>query len=308
MRIVVALGGNALLKRGEPLTASNQRANVKMAAEALAPLCLKHQVIISHGNGPQVGLLALQEGDFPLDVLGAQTEGMIGYMIEQELGNILPFEQPFASILTMVEVYKDDPAFQNPSKPIGPFYSEIEAKKMAEEKNWVMRQEGTKWRRVVPSPIPQRIFQMRPIKWLLEKGTIVICTGGGGIPTVYTDDHKLTGAEVVIDKDYASALLAKELDADLYIMATDADAVYAEWGTPNAHALGQITYQDIKNDVFNSGSMGPKVISACWFAEKTGKKAAIGSLTDLEKIVTEEKGTIITPGKIKVNEVFGLPV
>ncbi len=308
MRIVVALGGNALLRRGEPLTAINQRANVKLAAEALAPLCRKHQVIISHGNGPQVGLLALQEEDFPLDVLGAQTEGMIGYMIEQELGNILPFEQPFASILTMVEVYKDDPAFLNPSKPIGPIYNEAQAKKLMLEKKWVMKLDGKAWRRVVPSPIPQRIFQMRPIKWLLEKGTIVICTGGGGIPTVYTEDHKLIGAEVVIDKDYASALLAKELEADLYIMATDADAVYSQWGTPNARELRHITYQDVKNEDFASGSMGPKVISACWFAEKTGKKAAIGALIDLDKIVLEEKGTTISPGSIKVKEVFGYPV
>jgi carbamate kinase len=308
MRIVVALGGNALLRRGEPLTAKNQRINVRLAAEALAPLCRKHQVIISHGNGPQVGLLAMQEEDFPLDVLGAQTEGMIGYMIEQELGNILPFEQPFASILTMVEVYKDDPAFLNPTKPIGPVYKEKEAKRLAKEKKWTMKKEGKVWRRVVPSPIPQRIFQMRPIKWLLEKGTIVICTGGGGIPTVYTDDRKLIGAEVVIDKDYASALLAIELEADLYIMATDADAVYSQWGTPNARVLRHISYQDVKNEDFASGSIKPKVISACWFAEKTGKKAAIGALADLEKIVSEEKGTIISPGSIKVKEVFGLPV
>ncbi len=308
MRIVVALGGNALLRRGEPLTAANQRKNVKLAAEALAPLCLKHQVIISHGNGPQVGLLAMQEEDFPLDVLGAQTEGMIGYMIEQELGNILPFEQPFASILTMVEVYKNDPAFQNPSKPIGPLYDEETAKKLIAEKKWTMKPDGNAWRRVVPSPIPQRIFQMRPIKWLLEKGTIVICTGGGGIPTVYTDDRKLVGAEVVIDKDYAGALLAKELEADMYIMATDADAVYKNWGTSEAIALTNVTYQDVKDEDFASGSMGPKVISACWFAEKTGKKAAIGSLVDLEQIVTGEKGTTFAPCPVKVNEVFGLPV
>ena len=240
MRVVIALGGNALLKKGEPLTAKNQRANIRKAAEALAPLARDHELVISHGNGPQVGLLALQaslysgENAFPLDVLGAQTEGMIGYMIEQELGNILPFEQPFASILTMVEVNKDDPAFQNPTKPIGPEFEEEEAKRMINEKKWVMHQDGNKWRRVVPSPIPQRIFQLRPIKWLLEKGTIVICTGGGGIPTMYNEEGKLTGVEVVIDKDYAGALLAKELNADFYIMATDSDAVYENWGTPKA--------------------------------------------------------------------------
>ena len=311
MRIVVALGGNALLKRGEPMTAKNQRANVRLAAEALAPVCRQHQVIISHGNGPQVGLLALQSSQysdtetFPLDVLGAQTEGMIGYLIEQELGNILPFEQPFASILTMVEVDRNDPAFLNPTKPIGPEFGEEDARRIMKEKQWVMRKEGDKWRRVVPSPIPRRIFQLRPIKWLLEKGTIVICTGGGGIPTMYNDDGKLYGVEVVIDKDYAGALLAKELDADLYIMATDSDAVYTDWGTSHARALRDITYRDVEHMQFATGSMGPKVISACWFAEKTGKKAAIGSLTDLGLIVDGTKGTIVSPCNEKVDEVFG---
>jgi carbamate kinase len=308
MRIVVALGGNALLKRGQPLTADNQRTNVRQAAEALAPLCKEHQVIISHGNGPQVGLLALQQEEYPLDVLGAQTEGMIGYMIEQELGNILPFEQPFASILTMVEVHKDDPAFKNPAKPIGPLYDKTEAARLQTEKQWIMKEEQDGWRRVVPSPMPQRIFQMRPIRWLLEKGTIVICTGGGGIPTVYTDDRLLIGAEVVIDKDYAGALLAKELEADLYIMATDADAVYLDWGTKMARALGRITYQDIKDENFASGSIGPKVKSACWFVESTGKRAAIGALPDIEKMVCGEKGTQFIKGNKIEKEIFGLPI
>ena len=311
MRVVIALGGNALLKKGEPLTAKNQRANIRKAAEALAPIAQNHELIISHGNGPQVGLLALQaslysgEDAFPLDVLGAQTEGMIGYMIEQELGNILPFEQPFASILTMVEVDKNDPAFQNPTKPIGPEFEEEEAIRLINEKKWVMYQEGNKWRRIVPSPIPQRIFQLRPIKWLLEKGTIVICTGGGGIPTMYNDEGKLTGVEVVIDKDYAGALLAKELNADFYIMATDSDAVYENWGTPQAKALRNVTYSDLKHYNFATGSMGPKVTSACWFAEKTKKKAAIGAITDLEEIITGKKGTLISPDSENHIEVFG---
>jgi carbamate kinase len=314
MRIVIALGGNALLKRGQPMTAENQRANVRIAAEALAPIAREHQLIISHGNGPQVGLLALQasyyneEEAYPLDVLGAQTEGMIGYLIEQELGNILPFEQPFASILTMVEVDINDPAFKDPTKPIGPVFEEEEAMKLVREKKWFMKKEGDKWRRVVPSPVPKRIFEMRPIKWLLERGTIVICTGGGGIPTVYNKEGKLGGAEVVIDKDYAGALLAKELEADMYIMATDADAVYTGWGTPGARALKDVTYEDLKNEDFDPGSMGPKIISACWFAETTGKKAAIGSLANLGKIVTGEKGTIISPCPEKAKEVFGRPI
>lgn len=296
------------------MTAENQRANVRIAAEALAPLARDHELVVSHGNGPQVGLLALQASDyneaeaFPLDILGAQTEGMIGYMIEQELGNLLPFEQPLASILTMVEVDRNDPAFKNPTKPIGPVFDEDEKERLVKEKKWIMKKEGNKWRRVVPSPVPRRIFQMRPIKWLLDKGTIVICTGGGGIPTVYDNEGNLGGAEVVIDKDHAGALLAKELNADMYIMATDADAVYVNWGTPDAKALANVTYKDLKNESFSSGSMLPKVISACWFAEKTGKKAAIGSLKDLEKIVTGEKGTIISPGQKKAGEVFGWQV
>jgi carbamate kinase len=191
MRIVVALGGNALLKRGEPMTAEVQRGNVKVAAQALAPVAKGNQLVITHGNGPQIGLLALQDAayepdqDFPLDVLGAQTEGMIGYMIEQELGNLLPFEVPFATLLTMVEVDGADPAFKNPTKFVGPVYDKPDADRIAAEKGWVFKQDGAKWRRVVPSPLPRRIFEHRPIKWLLDQGTIVICAGGGGIPTMY---------------------------------------------------------------------------------------------------------------------------
>ncbi len=240
MRIVVALGGNALLKRGEPMTAEAQRSNVIVAAKALAPLVKEHQLVISHGNGPQVGLLALQGAAYqeveayPLDVLGAQTEGMIGYMIEQELGNLLPFEVPFATILTMVEVDPNDPAFQNPTKFVGPVYDKSEADQLAAEKGWVVKQDGNKWRRVVASPLPKRIFEHRPIKWLLEKGTIVICAGGGGIPTMYdpAQARHLVGVEAVIDKDRATALLARELEADLFIMATDVKGVFLDWVNP----------------------------------------------------------------------------
>src|SRR5512143_2543629 len=227
MRIVVALGGNALLKRGEPMTHDVQRANIRVAAEALAPVAQKHQLVLAHGNGPQVGLLALQASaykevePYPLDVLGAQTQGMIGYMIEQELGNLLPYEVPFATLLTMIEVDENDPAFQNPTKFVGPVYEKEEADKLKAEKGWVFKQDGAKWRRVVASPLPKRIFEIRPIKWLLEQNTIVICAGGGGIPTMYLPDgtRTLVGVEAVIDKDLASELLARELDADLFIMA-----------------------------------------------------------------------------------------
>ncbi|MGH9317540.1 MAG: carbamate kinase, partial [Thermoanaerobaculia bacterium] len=186
MRIVVALGGNALLRRGEPMTAANQRANVRVAAEVLAPIAREHQLVIAHGNGPQVGLLALQASAYPeveaypLDVLGAETEGMIGYMIEQELGNLLPFEVPFATLLTMIEVDPKDPAFAKPDKPIGPVYIEAQARRLASERGWTVAADAAGFRRVVPSPQPKRIFEIRPIQWLLERGVIVICAGGGG--------------------------------------------------------------------------------------------------------------------------------
>jgi carbamate kinase len=301
MRIVVALGGNALLKRGEPMTAEVQRKNVKTAAQSLAPLAKQHQLVISHGNGPQVGLLALQQAaypqvaPYPLDVLGAQTEGMIGYMIEQELGNLLPFEVPFATILTMIEVDPNDTAFQNPTKFVGPVYDKEEADKLAAEKNWVVKPDGNKWRRVVPSPLPKRIFEIRPVKWLLEHNTVVICAGGGGIPTMYSPngDRTLAGVEAVIDKDLASELLARELDADLFVMATDVQGVFLDWGKPEQRLLSSATPAEVKQHNFAAGSMGPKVEAAVKFVEATGKRAAIGSLEDIEKIVQGEAGTNI---------------
>lgn len=304
MRIVVALGGNALLKRGEPMTADVQRANVKTAARSLAPVANQHQLVISHGNGPQVGLLALQQAaypqvaPYPLDVLGAQTEGMIGYMIEQELGNLLPFEVPFATLLTMIEVDPNDPAFQNPTKFVGPVYDKAEADALAAEKNWVVKADGNKWRRVVPSPLPKRIFEIRPVKWLLEHKTVVICAGGGGIPTMYLPDgtRTLVGVEAVIDKDLASELLAREVEADLFVMATDVNGVYLDFGKPEQRLISRITPSEIKEQKFAAGSMGPKVDAAVKFVEATGKRAAIGSLEEIEKIVQGEAGTNIVPG------------
>jgi carbamate kinase len=299
MRVVVALGGNALLRRGEPMTADVQRANVKIAAQALAPVARNHELVVSHGNGPQVGLLALQAHayaavePYPLDVLGAQTEGMIGYVLEQELGNLLPFEVPLATLLTMVEVDPADPAFGNPTKFVGPVYERADADRLQAEKGWVFKQDGAKWRRVVPSPLPKRIFEIRPIKWLLANRTIVICAGGGGIPTAYAADGSRTlgGIEAVIDKDLASELLARELDADLFVMATDVDGVYLDWGTASQRKLGRVTTAELKEHPFAAGSMGPKVAAAIQYAELTGKRAAIGSLQDIEGIVAGEKGT-----------------
>ena len=297
MRIVIALGGNALLRRGEEMTAENQRENIRIAAKVLAPIIEKHEVVISHGNGPQVGLLSLQSAaykeveEYPLDILGAQTQGMIGYMIEQELGNHLPVEIPIASILTMVEIDPEDPAFSNPTKPIGPIYDEKEARDLAKLKGWNIKQDGNYWRRVVPSPEPHRIFQLRPIHWLLEKGTVVICAGGGGIPTSYKDNGKLEGVEVVIDKDRASSLLAFEFEADLLIMATDTDGVYLDWGSDSEKIISKTTPEEISKYSFDKGSMGPKVEAACSFVERSGQRAVIGSLKNIEKMVSGISGT-----------------
>jgi len=304
MRIVIALGGNALLKRGEPMTADIQRINIRVAAQALSPLVHKHELVLSHGNGPQVGLLALQAAcytrvePYPLDVLDAQTEGMIGYMIEQELRNLLPQDVPFATILTMIEVDPADPAFTNPTKFVGPQYAKIDAERMIADKGWHFRQDGNTWRRVVPSPRPKRIFEIRPIRWLLEQGAIVICTGGGGIPVMYQPENgrHLIGVEAVIDKDFASGLLAQELKADLFIMATDVNGVYLDWGTPSARLIRETTPQELKRSVFPAGSMGPKVEAACTFVEETGKPAAIGALADIQAIVAGDAGTKVCTG------------
>ncbi len=301
MRIVVALGGNALLKRGEPMTAEVQRENVQAAARALAPLAADHELVLSHGNGPQVGLLALQAAcytavePYPLDVLDAQTEGMIGYLIEQELGNLLPFDVPFATLLTMIEVYPSDPAFQNPTKFVGPVYTKTDADRIAQERGWNFRQDGDAWRRVVPSPRPKRIFEIRPIRWLLGQGAVVICAGGGGIPVMYLPDRErtLAGVEAVIDKDFASALLARDTGADLFVMATDVQGVYLNWGMPDARLIRDITPGELKNHTFPAGSMGPKVEAACQFVEETGKRAAIGALGEIQAIVEGSAGTQI---------------
>jgi carbamate kinase len=297
MRIVIALGGNALLQRGQPMTAENQRANIRTAAERIAAVAPGNQIVIAHGNGPQVGLLALQDAayeavdPYPLDVLGAETEAMIGYVIEQELGNLLPFEQPFATLLTMIEVNPNDPAFDNPTKPIGPIYDKATAEQLAAEKGWSIAPDGEHFRRVVPSPRPQRIFEIRPIRTLVDQGVIVICAGGGGIPTMYDAEGKLHGVEAVIDKDLAASLLAEQLNADMLVIATDVDAVYTGWGTPEQAKLGAVTVAEVVGMNLPAGSMGPKVAAACQFAEKTGNEAVIGSLSDIDKIVAGNAGT-----------------
>jgi carbamate kinase len=304
VRIVVALGGNALLQRGQELTAENQRANARTACRALAPIARENELVLSHGNGPQVGLLALQGAaytpveTYPLDVLGAQTEGMLGYVLQQELGNELPYDRRIASLLTLVEVDENDPAFDDPTKPIGPVYHETEARRLADEKGWDFKADGDGFRRVVASPLPQRIFGLEPLEWLLEHGCVVICAGGGGIPVMHTDaevpaGRRLVGIEAVIDKDMASALLAADLHADALLILTDVDAVYSDWGTPRQRAIRRATPAALGASEFAAGSMGPKVRAACSFVEQTGGFAAIGSITDTEALLRGEAGTVI---------------
>lgn len=301
MRVLTALGGNALLRRGEPLTAEAQRANVRAAVGQLAPIALEHDLVVTHGNGPQIGMLAMEAAAFPgtggksLDVLGAKTDGWIGYVIEQELGNVLPFEKPLATVLTMVEIDPDDEAFENPRKPIGAVYTEAEARALADERGWVVAPDGDGWRRVVPSPRPLRVFQVRPIEWLLEHGTVVICAGGGGIPTMYAKDGTLVGADVVIDKDRASALLARQLDMDLLVLATDVEGVFVDWRGPDERMIGRTTPAELETLSLPPGSMGAKVDAARIFAAETGRPAVIGSLERLADLVRLEAGTVILP-------------
>jgi carbamate kinase len=308
MRIVIALGGNALLQRGQPLTAENQRANIRMAAERIARVVPGNEVVIAHGNGPQVGLLALQSAaylevaPYPLDVLGAQTEAMIGYVIEQELGNLLPFETPLATLLTMIEVDPQDPAFEHPTKPIGPVYDRWTAEKRAREDGWAIAPDGDGYRRVVASPEPRRIFELRPIRQLLELGTVVVCAGGGGIPTVYDAEGHLHGIEAVIDKDLASGLLAQQLEADLLVIATDVDGVYADWGTPEQRLLDRVGPDELEPMTLPAGSMGPKVRAACRFVRQSGHEAVIGALADIEDLVAGTGGTRVRPAVATARE------
>jgi len=301
MRIVVALGGNALQRRGEPMTVEGQRHNVAVACKSLAPVAEEHELVVSHGNGPQVGLLALQAAAYddvsayPFDVLGAQTEGMIGYLIEQELGNILPADKPLATMLTMTLVDVDDPAFEHPTKFVGPIYSAEVAHELAARRGWTVRQDGDSWRRVVPSPMPRRIVEIRPVEWLLAQGCVVICAGGGGIPTMFPSGARtLVGVEAVIDKDRASAVLAQDLHADLLVIATDVDAVYLDWGTPQQRAVAVAHPDALDPGLFPAGSMGPKVEAAAQFARASGRSAVIGSLDQLSSILAGIGGTRIS--------------
>lgn len=300
MLVVAALGGNALLKRGEPLTAEAQRGNVQRAARALATLVRAgHSLVVTHGNGPQVGLLALQgaaykpDEAYPLDVLGAETEGMIGYIIEQELENALDHDRAVATLLTQVLVDPDDPAFRKPTKFVGPVYDRAEAESRAEAAGWHIAQDGDKWRRVVPSPRPLEIPDMRVLKLLLDQGVVVICAGGGGIPVLRRQDGSMVGVEAVIDKDAASALLARELSAEALLLLTDVDAIYQDFGKDTARPLHQLTVAEARSLDMPAGSMGPKLAAACDFAD-AGGLSGIGRLEDALAILEGRAGTRIT--------------
>ena len=298
MRVVAALGGNALLRRGERADAQTQRRNVREAVKALAELAREHELVVTHGNGPQVGLLALQGESYaavdpyPLDVLGAESEGMIGYLLDQELVNELG-ARPVATLLTQVIVDAADPAFAAPTKFIGPVYDREAAERLARERGWAIAPDGPHWRRVVPSPDPRSVVELSTIELLLDAGVLVVCVGGGGIPVTVDVDGHLRGVEAVIDKDLAAALLAAGLGADALLMLTDVPAVETGWGTPDAHPLGTVSVSDMRSMDFAAGSMGPKVEAACRFAE-SGGTAGIGALADAAAILRGEAGTRVT--------------
>ena len=297
MRLVSPLGGNDLLTRGEPTLCENQRENVSLACRQIAKAYAGNELVVTHGNGPQVGLLALQNNAYkkvpmyPLDVIGAESVGMIGYMIQQELVNYVPKPATLATILTKTQVDPNDPAFEHPTKPVGPVYEKEEAEQLAKQHGWTIAPDNDKWRRVVPSPDPKRIWGLAPLKTLVENGHIVICCGGGGVPTYFDKNGRLVGAEAVIDKDLASSVLAASLDADLFIIATDVDGAYINWGKPDQKKIVQADPKSLREFGFAKGSMGPKVEAACRFVERTGKTAVIGALSEIEKILAGESGT-----------------
>jgi carbamate kinase len=299
VRVVVALGGNALLRRGQQADAATQRANIATAVAAIAELARDHQVVITHGNGPQIGLLALQSDalrdvtPYPLDVLGAESEGMIGYLLEQQLINALE-GRPVATLLTQVIVDADDPAFANPSKPIGPIYDQPTAQRLAAERGWSIAPDGEHYRRVVPSPEPRSIIELATLELLIDSGVLVVCVGGGGIPVILDQHQRLHGIEAVIDKDLSAALLATQLDADALLMLTDVPNVEVGWRTSHARPLTDVTADELRMLKFAAGSMAPKIEAACRFTDATRGIAAIGALADATALLRGERGTRIT--------------
>jgi carbamate kinase len=315
MRVVVALGGNALLRRGAPMTVAAQRAAIAGAAEPLARLAIGHELVVSHGNGPQVGLLALQAAsydqvsEYPFDVLDAQTGGMIGYLLESELSNHLGDSKPVAVLITRTLVDAQDPAFANPTKFVGPTYSVDEAGRVEQQHGWAVKADGEVFRRVVASPAPQRILELAPIRWILGHGGVVVCAGGGGVPTTRDANGNYVGVEAVVDKDLASAVLARDLHADTLIIATDVDGVYLDWGTPESRRVRHTHPDALEPRDFAAGSMGPKVAAAVQFAQETGGRAVIGSLDDLDGLLSGTSGTAISTSHsgLRVDERDAVP-
>lgn len=298
MLVVVALGGNALLRRGQPLDVGVQRTNIRVAAEAIAEIAKDHQVVLTHGNGPQVGLIALQNAaytqvpSYPFDVMGAESEGMIGYLLEQELGRHLP-EGTLATLLTQVVVDRDDPAFDRPTKPVGPVYEATDAHRLAEERGWTIAPDGKGWRRVVPSPEPKQIVEISTIRLLVGNGVTVTCAGGGGIPVVRSEGLGLMGVEAVIDKDKAAALLATSVGADALLLLTDVRGVFEYWGTDNERLFRDVSPSVLRSLTLAEGSMGPKVEAACRFVEANDGYAAIGSLAEAAQVLRGDAGTTV---------------
>jgi carbamate kinase len=300
MRIVAALGGNALLERGEPPESAIQEAHVIKAVRALAPLAAAHDLVITHGNGPQVGMLALESAHdpaisrpYPFDVLGAQTQGMIGYWLVQALQNALPGRQ-VACLVSRTLVRGDDPALAHPAKFVGPVYDEDQARALAVSQHWEIRRDGTRWRRVVPSPEPAVLLDLPAVRSLVAAGAIVVCAGGGGVPVVACDGG-LRGVEAVVDKDLTASLLARQLNADALLLLTDVSAVQDGYGTPRARPIRRATPNELRRRDFPAGSMGPKVDAVCRFVEATGRPAAIGRLSDAQALLTGDAGTLVAP-------------
>ncbi|MFZ3598778.1 carbamate kinase [Streptomyces sp. BH104] len=298
MRVVVALGGNALARRGEPMTADRLRTNVRSTCAALAGLAREHEAVITHGNGPQVGLLALQNlayqdvAAYPLDILGAETQGMIGYVIQQELSNALAGEREVVAVLTTTLVDENDPAFEQPTKLIGPTYSAQDAAEAAAEYRWTIARDGDTFRRVVPSPDPVRVLQAPDIRLLLENQRLVVCVGGGGVPVKADSAGRTSGVQAVVDKDLASAALAAELKADTLVMLTDAEYVSENWGTPERRDIKTAAAEDIAELTFAAGSMQPKIDAAVRVA-RAGGRALIGPLDRLDDLLARKVGTEI---------------
>jgi carbamate kinase len=299
MRVVAALGGNAMLQRGEPPDSDVQQAHIAGAVRALAPLASDHDLVITHGNGPQVGLLAMESArdtaltrPYPFDVLGAQTQGMIGYWLVQALQNALPGRLA-GCLVCRTLVSADDPAFAHPVKFVGPVYDEARARQLSAEHGWQVRRDGTAWRRVVPSPEPVELLDLPLISELVRAGAIVVCVGGGGVPVTRDAAGILQGAEAVVDKDLTAALLARSLDADALLLLTDVDCVQDKYGTQQATPIRLATPEEMRALQFPAGSMGPKVDAACRFVEAGGAMAAIGRLDDAEALLHRKTGTIV---------------